>query len=61
MTAINPTSFMPKFKTKQNVEAARKAYDEQYSEIMGLSYDDALSSLRGKQSTYRVSDGQRGD
>ena len=25
---------------------------------MGLSYDDALSSLRGKQSAYRVSDGQ---
>ena len=42
----------------ESIEAARKAYDEQYPEIMGLSYDDALSSLRGKQSAYRVSDGQ---
>lgn len=42
----------------ESIEAARKAYDEQYPEIMGFSYDDALASLRGKQSAYRVSDGQ---
>ena len=42
----------------ERIETARKEYDEQYPEITGLSYDDALASLRGKQSAYRVSDGQ---
>lgn len=42
----------------ESVDSARKVYDEQYPEIASLSYDDALALLRGKQSAYRISDGQ---
>lgn len=37
---------------------AAKTYEMQYPEIAGMSCDDALALLRGKLSTYKVSDGQ---
>ncbi len=42
----------------EDIEAARKAYDDRYPEITGLTFDDALALLRSKQSAYKVADSQ---
>ncbi len=42
----------------EGIDAARKAYDGQYPEIAGLTFDDALALLRSKQSAYKVADSQ---
>ena len=40
------------------IEAGRKALDEHYPEISGMSYDNALRTLRAKENEYRLVFGQ---
>lgn len=64
--ARDDSPLLPELQKKlQLVEAKREAVsqdraklDEQYPEIAGLSYEEALSFLRGRLSTYTVAEGQ---
>ena len=38
--------------------SSRKAFDDEYPEIAGTSYDSALKTLRSKEGTYKVIEGQ---
>ena len=42
----------------EGIGTERKVYDEQYSEIAGLSYEDAIKILREKTGKYQVLDAQ---
>ena len=39
-----------------DIDTARKAHDDRYPEIAGLTFDDAPTILRDKQSAYKVAD-----